>query len=58
MCVFQGVYDQLNKIWVVLGTPSEVSWPGVSKLPEYKPCEEGERGGGEEGGRGGGGEGR
>ena len=56
MCVFQGVYDQLNKIWAVLGTPSEASWPGVSKLPEYKPCEEGGRGGGEERGGGGGGQ--
>lgn len=34
----KGVYDQLNKIWAILGTPTEATWPGVTKLPEYKPC--------------------
>lgn len=33
----KGVYDQLNKIWGVLGTPSETTWPGVTSYPEYKP---------------------
>ena len=33
------MYDQLNKIWAILGTPSEATWPGVSNLPEHKPCE-------------------
>ncbi|XP_054480014.1 cyclin-dependent kinase 15 [Anoplopoma fimbria] len=37
---FPGVIDefeQLQKIWTVLGVPSEDSWPGVSLLPNYKP---------------------
>ncbi|KAM7365871.1 hypothetical protein PAMP_016764 [Pampus punctatissimus] len=37
---FQGVtdvFEQLQKIWTVLGVPSEDSWPGVSHLPNYKP---------------------
>ncbi|MCJ1440542.1 MAG: negative regulator of the PHO system [Stictis urceolatum] len=29
--------DELNKIFRLLGTPSEHSWPGISKFPEYKP---------------------
>eukprot|EP00126_Sphaerothecum_destruens_P011380 Sdes_comp20908_c0_seq1m18139 len=29
-------YDQLMKIFKILGTPSEAIWPGVSSLPEYK----------------------
>ncbi|XP_069577309.1 cyclin-dependent kinase 15 [Brachyistius frenatus] len=29
--------DQLQKIWAVLGVPSEVSWSGVSLLPNYRP---------------------
>lgn len=33
----KGVYDQLNKIWTILGTPTESSWSGVSSYPEYKP---------------------
>ena len=33
----KGVQDQLNKIWQIMGTPSESSWPGVSQFPEYKP---------------------
>lgn len=28
--------DQLNRIFTVLGPPSEATWPGVSLLPEYK----------------------
>lgn len=28
--------DELYKIFQVLGTPNEQSWPGVSALPEYK----------------------
>ncbi|XP_029283000.1 LOW QUALITY PROTEIN: cyclin-dependent kinase 15 [Cottoperca gobio] len=31
------VFEQLQKIWTVLGLPSEDSWPGVSQLPNYKP---------------------
>ena len=27
---------QLSKIFQIMGTPTEESWPGVSKLPEYK----------------------
>jgi len=26
--------DQLHKIFMALGTPNEVTWIGVSKLPE------------------------
>ncbi|KAJ5934614.1 Negative regulator of the PHO system [Penicillium verhagenii] len=29
--------DQLLKIFRLMGTPSERSWPGISQLPEYKP---------------------
>ncbi|KAI7882830.1 serine/threonine-protein kinase pef1 [Lichtheimia hyalospora FSU 10163] len=29
--------DQLQKIFRMMGTPTEQSWPGVSQLPEYKP---------------------
>ncbi|KLO16731.1 Pkinase-domain-containing protein [Schizopora paradoxa] len=28
--------DQIFKIFRILGTPSEESWPGVSQLPDYK----------------------
>jgi serine/threonine protein kinase len=28
--------DQLFQIFRILGTPNERSWPGVSKLPDYK----------------------
>ncbi|XP_018644985.1 serine/threonine kinase [Schistosoma mansoni] len=28
--------DQLDKIFRVMGTPCEETWPGVSKLPKYK----------------------
>lgn len=31
------VKDQLLKIFKILGTPTEETWPGVSKLPEYRP---------------------
>lgn len=37
---FPGVrdtYDQLDKIFKVLGTPTEESWEGVTRLPGYKP---------------------
>lgn len=27
--------DQLNKIWQIVGTATEESWPGVTRLPEY-----------------------
>jgi len=29
--------DELFRIFRTLGTPTEVTWPGVSSLPEYKP---------------------
>ncbi|KAJ5186761.1 hypothetical protein N7449_009755 [Penicillium cf. viridicatum] len=29
--------DQLLKIFQVMGTPSEHTWPGVSQLPEFNP---------------------
>jgi len=28
--------DQLQKIFRLMGTPSEMSWPGISSFPEYK----------------------
>ncbi len=28
--------DQLQKIFRIMGTPSERSWPGISQFPEYK----------------------
>lgn len=31
------VQDQLDKIFKVVGTPTEDSWTGVSSLPNYKP---------------------
>ncbi|XP_061760612.1 cyclin-dependent kinase 15 isoform X2 [Nerophis ophidion] len=30
------VFDQLQKIWTVLGIPSEDNWPGVTRLPNYQ----------------------
>ncbi|XP_077370433.1 cyclin-dependent kinase 15 isoform X2 [Festucalex cinctus] len=30
------VFDQLQKIWMVLGIPSEDTWPGVTRLPNYQ----------------------
>ncbi|XP_057669596.1 cyclin-dependent kinase 14 isoform X8 [Diorhabda carinulata] len=38
MAIFPGVrdtYDQLDKIFKILGTPTEEDWPGVSQLPGY-----------------------
>ncbi|TFK13548.1 Cyclin-dependent kinase 15 [Platysternon megacephalum] len=32
-----GTLEQLEKIWAVLGVPAEDTWPGLSKLPNYKP---------------------
>jgi cell division cycle 2-like protein len=29
-------FDQLNKIFRILGTPNETIWPGFSKLPQVK----------------------
>lgn len=29
--------DQINKIFRLMGTPSERFWPGISQFPEYKP---------------------
>eukprot|EP01047_Picozoa_sp_COSAG01_P046712 COSAG01_NODE_4407_length_5056_cov_4.859794_7_plen_115_part_00 len=29
--------DELFKIFRTLGTPTEAIWPGVSKLPDFKP---------------------
>lgn len=29
--------DQLQKIFRLMGTPSEQTWPNISQLPEYKP---------------------
>jgi serine/threonine protein kinase len=29
--------DQLLKIFQLLGTPTELTWPGIKDLPEYKP---------------------
>ncbi|XP_023661790.1 cyclin-dependent kinase 15 isoform X2 [Paramormyrops kingsleyae] len=37
---FPGVadaFEQLQKIWAVLGVPTEETWPGVSELPNHKP---------------------
>ena len=31
------IYDQLDKIFRVVGTPTEDTWPGVSRLPNYRP---------------------
>ncbi|XP_030759801.1 cyclin-dependent kinase 14 [Sitophilus oryzae] len=38
--IFPGVrdtYDQLDKIFKVLGTPTEEDWQGCTRLPGYKP---------------------
>ena len=40
VCLTAGVrdvFDQLDKIFRVTGTPTEDTWPGVSRLPNYKP---------------------
>lgn len=31
------VDDQLKRIFKLLGTPSEETWPGLTQLPDYKP---------------------
>ncbi|XP_045464949.1 cyclin-dependent kinase 14 isoform X2 [Harmonia axyridis] len=39
VAIFPGVrdtYDQLHKIFKVLGTPAEEDWEGVTRLPGYK----------------------
>uniref|UniRef100_A0A8C3NYU7 Cyclin dependent kinase 15 n=1 Tax=Cyanoderma ruficeps TaxID=181631 RepID=A0A8C3NYU7_9PASS len=33
-----GSHEQLEKIWAVLGVPTEDTWPGLSKLPNYNPA--------------------
>lgn len=33
--------DQISKICAAFGSPTEENWPGVSKLPNYIPVEEG-----------------
>ena len=30
------VNDQLRRIFKLLGTPTEETWPGISKLPEFQ----------------------
>lgn len=40
MPTFPGIrdtYDQLDKIFKLLGTPTEETWRGVTHLPGYKP---------------------
>ncbi|CAM9557144.1 unnamed protein product [Lampetra fluviatilis] len=32
-----GVWDQMERVWQVLGTPNEEEWPEVTSLPLYKP---------------------
>ncbi|RMC18446.1 hypothetical protein DUI87_04334 [Hirundo rustica rustica] len=32
-----GTHEQLEKIWAVLGVPTEDTWPGLSKRPSYNP---------------------
>ena len=29
--------DQLYKIFMILGTPTEQVWPGISQLPDFSP---------------------
>lgn len=31
------VDDQLKRIFKLLGTPTELTWPGLTKLPDFKP---------------------
>ncbi|KAI8377272.1 serine/threonine-protein kinase pef1 [Blakeslea trispora] len=31
--------DQLQKIFRLMGTPNEQTWPNISQLPEYKPAQ-------------------
>lgn len=45
MPTFPGIrdtYDQLDKIFKLLGTPVEETWSGVTHLPSYKPHKLGE----------------
>lgn len=40
MPTFPGIrdtYDQLDKIFKLLGTPTEETWQGVTHFPGYKP---------------------
>ncbi|XP_003742431.1 cyclin-dependent kinase 2 [Galendromus occidentalis] len=39
VCLFPGdsEIDQLFRIFRILGTPNESSWPGVTEMPDYKP---------------------
>lgn len=40
MPTFPGIrdtYDQLDKIFKMIGTPTEETWCGVTHLPGYKP---------------------
>ena len=32
------VDEQLKRIYKVTGTPNEKTWPGITKLPDYKVC--------------------
>ncbi|XP_029612352.1 cyclin-dependent kinase 15 [Salmo trutta] len=32
-----GVFEQLQKIWAVVGVPTEETWPGVNELPNFRP---------------------
>nr|XP_046176520.1 cyclin-dependent kinase 15 isoform X3 [Oncorhynchus gorbuscha] len=31
------VFEQLQKIWAVVGVPTEEMWPGVNELPNFRP---------------------
>jgi len=31
------VDDQLKRIFKLLGTPNEETWPGLTQLPDFKP---------------------
>ena len=31
------VDDQIKRVFKLLGTPTEETWPGMSGLPDYKP---------------------
>ena len=45
MPTFPGIrdtYDQLDKIFKILGTPTEESWRGCTHFPGYKPHKLGE----------------
>lgn len=45
MPTFPGIrdtYDQLDKIFKLLGTPTEDTWQGVTHFPGYKPHKLGE----------------